>query len=288
MRRILAITLLLALVLCGCSQTAPTPTPSVNEQLKVHFIDVGQADSILLEFNGHFALVDGGNSADGVDVATYLQLLGVQKLELVVATHPHEDHIGGLSDILRVIPADTIWSPEIEGTSNAIRNFLEAVSDQEKELEQPTVGQVFQLGSATITVLGPVKEYSEVNNQSIVLMVQFGDTRFLLASDMEREAENALVESGADLKADVLKVGHHGSENATGYIFLREVMPTYAVISCGKDNSYGHPHEDPLSRLRDAEVTVLRTDECETIVARSDGKDIYFMWGNEHIMPNAA
>lgn len=288
MRKIIAITLLLCLVLCGCSQAAPTPTPSVKEQLKVHFIDVGQADSILLEFNGHFALVDGGNNADGADVVTYLQLLGVQKLELVVATHPHEDHIGGLYDILSLIPTDAIWSPEIEGNSNAIRNFLEVVSDQGKKLQQPKVGQVFQLGGASITVLGPVKEYSEVNNQSIVLMVQFGDTRFLLAGDMERIAENDLVESGADLKADVLKVGHHGSENATGYIFLREVMPKYAVISCGKDNAYGHPHEDPLSRLRDAEVIVLRTDECETIVARSDGKDIYFMWGNEHVMPNAA
>lgn len=288
MRKIIAITLLLCLVLCGCSQAAPTPTPSVKEQLKVHFIDVGQADSILLEFNGHFALVDGGNNADGADVVTYLQLLGVQKLELVVATHPHEDHIGGLYDILSLIPTDAIWSPEIEGNSNAIRNFLEVVSDQGKKLQQPKVGQVFQLGGASITVLGPVKEYSEVNNQSIVLMVQFGDTRFLLAGDMERIAENDLVESGADLKADVLKVGHHGSENATGYIFLREVMPKYAVISCGKDNAYGHPHEDPLSRLRDAEVIVLRTDECETIIARSDGKDIYFMWGNEHVMPNAA
>ena len=136
-------------------------------------------------------------------------------------------------------------------------------------------------------MLGPVKEYEELNNLSLVLMVQHGNNRFLLTGDMEREAENDLVESGADLKADVLKVGHHGSESSTGYIFLREVMPTYGIISCGKDNSYGHPHEDPLSRLRDAEVMVLRTDECETIIARSDGTDIYLLWGEEHLQ-NAA
>ena len=117
--------------------------------------------------------------------------------------------------------------------------------------------------------------------------MQHGDNRFLLTGDMERVAENDLVESGADLKADVLKVGHHGSEGSTGYVFLREVMPTYAVISCGKDNSYGHPDEATLSRFRDAEVMVLRTDDCSTIIARSDGKDIYFMWGQENLMKAA-
>lgn len=289
MKRLTAILLALFLLLCGCGQKPQgvIVTP-VEEQLYVHFIDVGQADCTLLEFNGHFALVDGGNSADGGSVAAYLQMQGVGKLDLVVATHPHEDHIGGLADILDTFLADTVWSSPIPNNSNAVRTFLESVSNQGKELEQPKVGQVFNLGAATITVIGPVKEYEEINNLSIVLMVEFGDTRFLLTGDMERTAENDLIESGADLKADVLKVGHHGSESSTGYRFLREVMPSYGVISCGKDNSYGHPHEDPLSRLRDAEVTVLRTDECETIIARSDGEDIYFMWGQENIMPNAA
>ena len=133
-----------------------------------------------------------------------------------------------------------------------------------------------------------MKEYDDINNLSLVLMVQHGDNRFLLTGDMERIAENDLVESGADLKADVLKVGHHGSEGSSGYIFVREVMPAYAVISCGKDNSYGHPDEATLSRFRDAEAMVLRTDECSTIIARSDGNDIRFMWGEEHIFRDAA
>ena len=289
MKRLTAILLVLCLLLCSCSQGPQgNIVAPVEEQLYVHFIDVGQADCTLLEYDGHFALVDGGNSADGGSVAAYLQMQGVGKLDLVVATHPHEDHIGGLADILGFFPADTIWSSPIPNSSNAVRTFQESVSNQGKELEQPQVGQVFQLGEATITVIGPVKEYEEINNLSIVLMVEFGDTRFLLTGDMERTAENDLIESGADLKADVLKVGHHGSESSTGYRFLREVMPSYGVISCGKDNSYGHPHEDPLSRLEDAEVVVLRTDECETIIARSDGKDIYFMWGQENTLPNAA
>ena len=290
MRKILAILLLMSLLLCGCSSEKPTGNvvPPIQEQLWVHFIDVGQADSILLECDGKYALVDGGNDSDGTAVAAYLSMQGVSKLDLVVATHPHEDHIGGLADVIATFPTDAVWSSSIPNNTNTVRNFLKSVSNRGLEIQHPKVGQVFQLGTATITVIGPVKEYDDINNLSLVLMVQHGDNRFLLTGDMERTAENDLVESGADLKADVLKVGHHGSESSTGYIFLREVMPTYGIISCGKGNSYGHPHEGPLSRLRDAEVMVLRTDECGTIVARSDGTDIRFMWGEEHIFREAA
>ena len=290
MRKITALLLLICLLLCGCSAKQPSGVVStpVQEQLWVHFIDVGQADSILLECDGKFALVDGGNDEDGGSVAAYLMMQGVSELELVVSTHPHEDHIGGLSTVIDMIPAKTVWSSAIPNNTNAVRNFQKSVSKQGLEIEQPKVGQTFQLGTATITVLGPVKEYDDINNLSLVLMVQHGNNRFLLTGDMEREAENDLVESGADLKADLLKVGHHGSESSTGYIFLREVMPKYSVISCGKGNSYGHPHADPLSRLEDAESIILRTDESSTIIARSDGKNITFLWGDDHLYQDAA
>ena len=208
----------------------------------------------------------------------------------MVATHPHEDHIGGLPHVMTHFPVKNIWfsaQPYVNGT---VRSFLNAAKSQHKEVVEASPGFVFNLGRATITVLGPVRtDYEDVNDISLVLMVQFGDTRFLLTGDMESIAETHLVESGVSLKADVLKVGHHGSYSSTSYRFLREVMPTYGVISCGLNNEYGHPHDDPMSRLRDAEVIIYRTDLMSHIVAVSDGKDITFTYANEAAeLPNAA
>ncbi len=277
MRKLLSLTLLLALLLCGCAPTQEAP-PQPEDTLQVHFIDVGQADCILLECGSEYMLVDGGNTADSSLVVSYLQKQGVQELKAVVGTHPHEDHVGGLAGVLAVFPTAAVYSPTRTYSSKCFDDFAHYADQQGLELTIPTPGDKWTLGTATITVLGPLTSYADVNDTSIVLMVQFGQTRFLLTGDMEREAETDLLESGADLKADVLKVGHHGSYSSTGYLFLRTVAPKYAVISCGRGNSYGHPHEEPLSRLRDAEVTVYRTDELATVIATSDGTDITFTW----------
>jgi competence protein ComEC len=163
-----------------------------------------------------------------------------------------------------------------EYTSDAFNNFVKKAQERGKELTQPTAGATFSLGSAQVTVIGPVGEYNDNNNRSIVLRIVYGETSFLFTGDAEREAETDILASGAMLKSTVLKVGHHGSESSTTYPFLRAVDPDYAVISAGKDNKYGHPTEDVLSRLRDAEVKVYRTDMQGDIVCTSDGKTVTF------------
>jgi competence protein ComEC len=219
-------------------------------------------------------------------VVEYLQDLGAESLELVVGTHPHGDHIGGLPDVLEAYPTDTVWTSQLPYTNDYVSDFRRAAGNRGLELEQPRPGDEFQLGSATIQVIGPLGlTYEDANNLSLVLMVEYGDHRFLFTGDMEELAEHELLDAGVDLKADVLKVGHHGSYSSTCYRFLREVAPTYSVISCGAANDYGHPHEVTMSRLRDSDTIILRTDRMYTITAESDGANLTFSWENSFAKP---
>ena len=279
MKRLIALFLLL-LNLTGCAfhPTAPGTETTGGDTLAVHYIDVGQADCALLECGGQFMLIDGGNVDDSSLVVSYLEQQGVEELALVVCSHAHEDHVGGLPGVLAVYPTKAVWAPTRTYSSGCFDDFVYYTDQQGLQITIPTAGDRFSLGGAQITVLGPVEKYAETNNTSLILMVQFGDNRFLFTGDMETEAENDMLDAGANVKADVLKVGHHGSNTSTGYRFLYEVDPEYAVISVGEDNSYGHPHEEPMSRLRDADVTIYRTDEMGTVIALSDGKNIRFSW----------
>ena len=258
------------------SLTQPPPEVGESSTFAVHFVDVGQADCALVACDGQYMLIDGGNREDSDLVYTYLKEQGVEHLEYLVATHLHEDHIGGLSSAPYAATVGTALAPDTQRITKVFRNLVKSLSTRDVSITVPEAGTEFPLGSARVRVLGPVKKYSDTNNTSLVLAVDYGETTFLFTGDMELEAENDLVESGCDLSADVLKVGHHGSSSGTGYRFLREVMPQYAVISVGEGNSYGHPHEAPLSRLSDAGATVYRTDHSGTIIARSDGKTVTF------------
>ena len=286
MRKIITYLLLLTLLLSGCA-TAPAETvpETQNNTLTVHFIDVGQADCALLACDGKFMLIDGGNVDDSSLVVSYLQKQGVQELEAVVCSHAHEDHVGGLPGVLAVFPTKAVYAPTRTYSSKCFDDFVYYVDQQGLTVTIPKPGDALTLGSTAITVLGPVESYAETNNTSIVLMAQFGENKFLFTGDMETDAENDLLDAGANVKADVLKVGHHGSNTSTGYRFLYEADPSYAVISVGKDNSYGHPHDEPMSRLRDADVTTYRTDEMGTILAVSDGKNITFSWETASAKP---
>lgn len=238
---------------------------------KMHFIDVGQALSVLVECDGQFMLYDGGNVDDGRLLVSYLQSRGVQRLEYVFCSHAHEDHVGGLAAALARFKAGHIYSPVTQAEIASFNNFAKYAQAQGTQLEVPAVGTVWQLGEASVSLLGPLRQYDETNDTSLVLRVDYGGTSFLLTGDMQAEAERDLVDGGANLKADVLQVGHHGSYSSTSYVFLNAVLPEIAVISCGANNDYGHPHDEVLSRLRDAGADVYRTDLMGTIIIASDG-----------------
>ena len=219
-------------------------------------------------------------------IVSYLQSQGVEQLEYVFCSHAHEDHVGGLAAALAYFPAYHVYSPVADASTKCFQDFVKYTQQQGLQVEVPAVGTMWPLGGATVTMLGPVAQYSDTNDTSIVLRIDYGSTSFLLTGDMEKTAETDLVNSGANLRADVLQVGHHGSSTSTSYLFLNAVLPEMGIISCGVNNKYGHPHEETLSILRDAGVDVYRTDLQGTITIGSDGQN--YTVGTEHFAADSA
>lgn len=283
--------ILLLFLSTGCATTETEQLVAQAERLDpwlyVHFIDVGQADAALLIQGDAAMLIDGGNVADSDLIVAYLRDYNIESLDYIVCTHGHEDHVGGLSAALATMPVGQVFSPILEYDSNAFGNFLKYTEEQGLSITIPSPGDVYWLGDAKITMLGPLRDYEDANDISIVLRVDYGNNSFLFTGDIEREAESDLVEAEADLQADVLKVCHHGSNSSSTYPFLYAVNPSYGVISCEFEGQYGHPHEEVLSRFRDADVSLYRTDLQGHIIASSNGTDILFTTGkNQDILTN--
>ena len=236
---------------------------------------MGQADAALVLCDGKAMLIDGGNAADSNLMYTYLKKQGITHLDYVIGTHAHEDHIGGIAGALNYATAGKVYCPVTSYDTKAFQNFVKAAQNRGCSIIVPKVGESFSLGSANCKILA-VNTESDPNNTSIVLRITYGSTSFLFTGDAEREVEQVLLDKGSTLKSTVLKVGHHGSATSTSYPFLREVAPAYAVISVGKDNTYGHPTEGTLSRLRDAEAKTFRTDMQGDIICTSNGKSVSF------------
>lgn len=246
-----------------------------GKEAYVHFVDVGQADCIFVQDGEDTLLIDVGNRSDDATVSQYLDGLGVEQIDYFIATHPHEDHIGCAATILRLYDVDTMIKSEIDSTTVCYKEMMEEANNGTTKIEIAEPGETYSLGNGEFQILGPISEdKDEMNNNSVVVKYQYGNTSFLFTGDAERDEEIEILEAGYDVSADVLKVGHHGSSSSTSYQWLRAVTPEYAVISCGKDNNYGHPHEETLSKLKDADVKTFRTDENGTIVFATDGEEL--------------
>ena len=257
-----------------------TSAPAVSgdpttEQLSVHFIDVGQGDSILIQAGDENMLIDAGTNESGSVVTQYLTDLGISHLDWVIGTHPHEDHIGGLDDVILSTDVDRVMMPPKEHTTQTFEDVLDAVEAKNLTITVPETGDTYPLGDGRFTVLGPVADYGDdLNNWSIVLRLDYGDTSFLFTGDVESTAESDILNSGLSVDADVLKVGHHGSDTSTSQDFLDAVSPDFAVISAGKGNDYGHPHQATLNKLLAAQVNLCRTDLQGTVIITSNGSDL--------------
>ena len=209
-------------------------------------------------------------------VVSYLKKKGIKKLNILVGTHPDSDHVGGLDDVINNVQVDTVYLPEAKKQTKTYRDVESALKSVNKTAQMPEIGKEYRFEkNVVIRFLGPLKNYKEANNNSLVVQLAYGKNRFLFMGDAEEKAEEDMIKENYDLECDVLKVGHHGSYTATGDNFLTKADPAYAVISAGKDNSYGHPHAATLAKLEDDDVQIYRTDTMGTIEAVSDGNQIH-------------
>jgi len=281
---LLGVLLLTASVSCGVSlELKPSlSSPAFSQQdqsniFKVHFLDVGQAECILIQApSGKNMLIDAGNNADWDIIHAYLEREGISKLDIVVGTHPHEDHIGSLDKVINTYEIGQVVMPRKTATTQTYKDVLTAITKNGMKITTAKAGLSLDLGEdVTTTLIAPnSSDYEDTNNYSAVLRIEYGETSFLFTGDAESKSESEMITSGYPLQADVLKVGHHGSAYSTSAAFINKVQPKIAIISVGEENGYGHPHQETLTRLSKIGTKVLRTDLQGTIVMVTDGEKV--------------
>lgn len=245
-----------------------------GKEMKVHFLDVGQGDSIFIELpDDKTMLIDASEKEYADKITTYIYSCGYNSLDYVVATHPHSDHIGGMADVIGSFSVGNVILSPATHTTKTYTNMLTAIDQSGAKVTLGTAGtEVFSDGDLSAVVIAPVTEdYSDLNNSSVMIMLTYGEKKFLFTGDAEEEEERTVT---ADVDCDVLKIGHHGSSTSTGSAFLAAASPEYAVISCGAGNSYGHPHTETIDKLKKAGINVYRTDLQGDIIMTCDGKNI--------------
>ena len=280
MKKTLFVMLMLVFIfLTGCTadssslNTETREATVVNGTVKVHFIDVGQGDAILIQQGASNMLIDAGDNQYGETVVQYLKDQGVETLDYVIGTHPHADHIGGLDVVINNFEVKKIIMPKVGNTTKTYEDVLSAIKNKGLKITTPVVGETNALGDSQFTIIGPNSEsYESLNDYSVATKLQYGSTSFLFTGDAEEKSEKEMLALGIDLKADVLKIPHHGSTSSLSDGFLNAVAPKIAVIEVGANNDYGHPHDEILAKLSGVEL--YRTDYNGTVVIESDGTNL--------------
>ena len=245
---------------------------SSPDNLEIYYLDVGQADAILIRHLDNNVLIDAGNNADGKLLVEYFNSLGIKHFDYVIGTHAHEDHIGGMDDIIDNFEIDHFYMPDVITTTKTFEDIVDSLSKNKVKFETPIIDSEFYLDDLKFLILYIGNEKNDLNNTSIVLKLTYKDTSYLFTGDATSEVENKILDK--DLKSDVLKVGHHGSQYSSTAKFLNEVSPSYSIIQVGKNNDYGHPKDVVLRKLDRINSEVYRTDRDGTILLKSDGKGI--------------
>jgi competence protein ComEC len=277
---ILLLSMLISSITIGCNFFDSNSNKNAqldSNKMIVHYIDVGQGDSILIQVNNKNLLIDAGPKSDKNKLLNYLSNLKLDKLDYVIATHPHEDHIGNMADIINDYNVLAFYAPKVQSTTKTFEKMVDALKSKNLKINVIKKGtDTINLGENTkITVFSPTKDfYEDLNNYSPVIKIEYGKTSFLFTGDAQKDVEKEILASNEDISADVLKVGHHGSSTSTTKAFLDKINPSIAVISVGQDNTYNHPNDGTIKRLSDNKVTIYRTDKDGTVILSSDGSKI--------------
>lgn len=272
----LLILLLIALLLSSCNTSINTYNNLKDNILKVHFIDVGQGDCMLLSFNNHHMLIDSGTLESSDNLIKYLKQNNIKKFDYVLATHPHDDHIGSMKYIIKEFKIENFYAPKVISEESSFEDMINYLRMKNLKIKTARDGVNFTLGNAIhCEMFSPIRNtYDNLNNYSAVLKVSYEDISFLFMGDAEAESELDILKEKTDVNSTVLKVGHHGSNTSTSELFLKEVSPKIAVISCGKHNMFNHPSKDILKRLINLNIKIYRTDLDGTVVLTTNGKTI--------------
>ena len=277
---IFLLSILISALIIGCNILTNNSTKNSqidSTKMIVHYIDVGQGDSILIQVNNKNLLIDAGPKSDKKKLLNYLSSLNLDKLDYVIATHPHEDHIGNMDDVINNYNVLAFYAPKVQTTTKTFEKMVDSLKSKNLKINVIKKGtDSIDLGENTkVTVFSPTKDsYDDLNNYSPVIKIQYGKTSFLFTGDAQKDVEKEILANNEDISADILKVGHHGSSTSTTNDFLKKVNPSIGVISVGRDNTYNHPNDDTIKRLKENKVTIYRTDKDGTVVLSSDGSQI--------------